>query len=107
MTAAATDDAINRVLHAEEAARESVATCRQEAKESVKRARIRASWILERADGRIGAIRERCERCVSAEVARIEAEGREALAAQGDEGQVNGLLDRVLAQVADEVTGAT
>lgn len=106
MTAQGVDEAINRVLQAEEEAREAVAACRQEAKDMVKRARVRAAWILERADGRTTAVRERCERCVSGQVARIESEARLALHAGTGDAALNGLLDQALERLADEVVGA-
>jgi hypothetical protein len=68
------EDAINRVLRAEQRAREKVAQCDSQAAALLAAARERALHVAERTDRRIVGLRMRCERQVAKQVAALGAE---------------------------------
>ena len=65
------EEAINRVLEAEQRARERVARCEAQAGEELDAARDQARRISARTDVRIGKLRTRCEQQVAGQVARL------------------------------------
>ena len=68
------EDAINRVLEAEQRARERVAQCESQAAALVAAMRERALRMGERTDQRIVSLRTRCEQWISGQVAALRAE---------------------------------
>lgn len=66
------EDAINRVLQAEQHAREKVAQCETQAATLVASARERALHIAERTDRRIVSLRTRCEQWLAGQVAVLQ-----------------------------------
>jgi hypothetical protein len=70
------DDAINRVLKAEQAAQEEIRRCRGQALAILREARTRARAVSARADRRIALVRRRCDAAAEQELATIELESR-------------------------------
>jgi len=95
------DDAMNRVLAAEEAAREAVAGCRREAEAIVARAETEARAISLRAERRIRAARGIADRGVERALAELGAsEPPEQPAAPAPQ-----RIEAVVAWLAGELTG--
>jgi type I site-specific restriction endonuclease len=67
------EEAINRVLEAEQRAREHIARCEAQAGEELDAVREQARRIGARTDARIGKLRTRCEQQVAEQVARFKA----------------------------------
>jgi hypothetical protein len=101
------DDAIVRVLHAEQSARDGVAQCGASAERERRQARARARAIAERAAERVARVHQRTETAMRTEIARLN-EQRAALrlpaAADPDE---PALVARALDRLAAELTGGS
>jgi hypothetical protein len=67
------EQAINRVLEAEQRAREHIAQCEVQASKELDAVREQARRIDARTDARIGKLRTRCEQQVAGQVARLKA----------------------------------
>jgi hypothetical protein len=67
------EQAINRVLEAEQQARERVAQCEVQAGKELDAVREQARRVDARTDARIGKLRTRCEQQVAAQVAQLKA----------------------------------
>jgi hypothetical protein len=67
------EQAINRVLEAEQQARERIAQCEVQASQELDAVREQARRVDARTDARIGKLRTRCEQQVAGQVARLKA----------------------------------
>jgi hypothetical protein len=74
------EEAINRVLEAEQRARERIAQCEVQAGQELDAVREQARRIDTRTDARIGGLRMRCEQQVAAQVAQLKASAAAARA---------------------------
>lgn len=101
----AADEAINRVLAAEQDALSAVAHAKQQATELIAEARLRARRIEVRADTRSSELRVRCRAWAAREVAARRAEAEQVLACpiEGDERQQK--LREAIARLVAELTG--
>lgn len=93
------DDAMNRVLGAEQAAREAVAACREEADAMVARAEAAASAISDRAGRRIRAAHRIADRGVERALAELQSSASAAEVPAPDAERIEGLV----AQLAREL----
>ncbi len=98
----AAEEAINRVLHAEQVARLAIAECEQVAQQGVAQARRDARAIEERADHRIAQLHARC-------ASQIERANRTASTPLPPTGSADGeraaLLESAIARLAARLTG--
>jgi hypothetical protein len=99
------DDAIARVLHAEQAARDAVAQCAADAERMRQDARARAHAIAERAAARVARVHRWTDDAIRTRVDRLNRE-RETLRQpiEPDPGEP-ARLARALDQLAAEITG--
>lgn len=99
------EDAINRVLEAEQRARDRVAQCETQAAALVATARERALRVAERTDRRIISLRTRCEQWIAGQVAalRIQADTVRRQPA-GDDDARRAALTRSAARLAARLT---
>lgn len=74
MKATTPDTAIERILEAEQEAREAVEACRRRADELVDQGLVGARRIADRADERIGLVHARADAGIERALARIEQE---------------------------------
>jgi hypothetical protein len=101
----AVEAAIKRVLDAEQAARESIATSRTEAAQVAERARAVARALAQRTHQRIRRLRAAFESHLEAEVGAIEAQAL-ALAADDEPGAADlERVERAVASLAAQLTG--
>ena len=103
---AVADAAIARVLAAEAAARDDVATAEREAEALRDDARRRARRIAERGERRTRDARRRHEAAVAREVARLEAESDAQGHAQPLTDADRARIERAVAAVAAMLTGS-
>jgi len=98
------EDAINRVLEAEQRARERVAECEKQAAALVAAARERVLQLGERTDRRIVSLRTRCEQWLGGQVAALRAQA-EAVRQQpvGDDARSTSLAEGI-ARLAARLT---
>jgi hypothetical protein len=95
------DDAMNRVLGAEQAAREGVAGCRDEAEAIVARAEADARAIARRAERRIRAAHGIADRGIARALAELGQAETSADATAPDPARI----DAIVARLARELTG--
>jgi len=98
-------DAMDRVLEAEHAARQSVAECERQTSEAVARAREQRGRVLERARARAAAVRARAEDALRT-LARGASEAHERAAAAmierlSDPARRAAALDRLVTRLID------
>ncbi len=101
----AADAAINRVLEAEQRAREAIARCREEAAQRVTEARLRARRIEERADRRVSKLRAACQQWTAAQAAKLLAEAEELRSCPAIDEVRRARLDEVIRRLAAKLTG--
>lgn len=99
------ENAINRVLEAEQKAREAIARCRSDAARHVTDARLRARRIEERADRRVSKLRAACQQWTGAQAARLLAEAEELRSCPAVDEVRRARLDDVIRRLAAELTG--
>ena len=99
------DSAINRVLEAEQKAREAIARSRAEAARCVTDARLRARRIDERADQRISKLRAACQRWAGAQAAKLLAEAEQLRSCPAVDEVRRARLDDAIRRLAAELTG--
>jgi vacuolar-type H+-ATPase subunit H len=98
------DEAIMRVLTAEQAARAEVERCKRTADQTLEDANRRAREIAERAARRAARVHRWTEAAIAARVAALEAQRAELLRSAGDEDD-GAALARAVERLADELTG--
>jgi hypothetical protein len=99
------EQAINRVLEAEQRARERIAQCEMQASSELDAVREQARSIDARTDTRIGKLRTRCEQQVATQVARLKSSA-EAVRAQPLTGDTRSLrLADAVRSLAARLTG--
>lgn len=98
------EDAINRVLEAEQHAREKVAQCETRAAALVAVARERALRIAERTDRRIVSLRTRCERWLAGQVAALRTQADTARRQPAGDDARRTLLTEGVARLAARLT---
>jgi vacuolar-type H+-ATPase subunit H len=100
------DQAIVRVLQAEQAAREAVAQCTAEAERIRQDARARARAIAERAAERVARVHDRTEAALRAEIERLNEQRaalRQPAPPDPDEpARLGRALDRLAAELAGD-----
>lgn len=100
------DEAIQRVLQAEQRVRERIAQCEREAARLLEAARERARRLEERTDARISALRTRCEQLAGERAAALRAQAqRIALApveAEIDAERLAAAIERLAARLTGE-----
>lgn len=101
----AADTAINRVLEAEQKARDAIARCRGEATQHVTDARLRARRIEERADRRVSKLRAACQQWTGAQAAKLLAEAEELRSCPAVDEVRRARLDDAIRRLAAELTG--
>lgn len=97
------DEAMNRVLRAEQDARAAVDACRAEAAAVVAAAEERAKRVVEAADRRIRAAHQLADRAVEQAVKSLLGPHPQGRAASPEGG--GGELDQAVAALADEIIG--
>ncbi len=101
----AVDEAIGRVLAAEDEARDAVDACRREARMLVAEARAGTRRILQRADRRISALHSHCLLSVGRSVRSLQAETASIPLAPSGETVQDERLDEVVRRLAADLTG--
>ncbi|MDH3309654.1 MAG: hypothetical protein OEM48_00985 [Gammaproteobacteria bacterium] len=99
------DEAINRVLAAEQEALKGVAHAEQQAVELIAKARLHARHIEERADARSSKLRVRCRTWVAREVAARRSKAEQVLACPVEADDRQQKLRVAIARLAVELTG--
>jgi vacuolar-type H+-ATPase subunit H len=99
------DTAINRVLEAEQKAREAIAHTRSEAARHVTDARLRARRIDERADARVSKLRAACQQWTGGQSAKLLAEAEELRSCPAVDEVRRARLDDAIRRLAAELTG--
>jgi vacuolar-type H+-ATPase subunit H len=97
------DDAINRVLQAEQTAQADITECRRQALAILREARVRSRAVTERADRRISHIHRLCDAALERELARLAAEARSLAAPPRLTPELAARLDRALGQLVTEI----
>jgi vacuolar-type H+-ATPase subunit H len=101
----AADAPINRVLEAEQRAREAIARCREEATQRVTDARLRARRIEERADRRVSRLRAACQEWTAAQAAKLRGEAEELRSCPAIDEVRRARLEDAIRRLAAELTG--
>jgi hypothetical protein len=99
------DEAIVRVLHAEQSARDAVALCAADAERVRQAARARARAIAERAAERVARVHTWTEAALQAEVARMNRERAALQRPAPPDPEEPARLARALDRVAAELAG--
>ena len=100
----AVDEAITRVLKAEQAARAEVERCKAEADQTLDDARRRARQIAERAARRSARVHHWTDAAIATRIAVLEAQ-RTALQRASLDADDDGALARSVQRLADELAG--
>jgi vacuolar-type H+-ATPase subunit H len=99
------DSAINRVLEAEQQAREAIARCRSAAAQHTTEARLRARRIEERADARASKVRAACQQWSAQRVAQLRAQVEELRTCAPVDEARRARLEAAIERLAAELTG--
>ena len=99
-----TGHAMNIVLEAESAAKQSVEKCAAEAEELLQQARQAAKKIAERADNRITRIHQRCSRVVTDQVSQLQRDQQQKAKAAHSYKVDTETVDVVVEQIAELLT---
>jgi hypothetical protein len=99
------DDAIVRVLYAEQSAREAVAQCAADAERLRQDARARARAIAERAAERVARVHQWTESALRVEIARLNEQRAALQLPAPDDPDEPARVARALDRLAAELTG--
>ncbi len=100
------EEAINRVLAAEQRAREDIARCEAQAREIVEAARAQARRIEERNDVRVIKLRAACQQWIAARTGELQRTAEEVRARPAGEDERHGRLAAAAERLAALLTGS-
>lgn len=100
------DEAIVRVLQAEQSARDAVAQCARDAEGVRQAARVRARAIAERAAERVARVHQWTEARLAAAIGRLEAERAALHRPATPDPDEPARVDQALERLAAELTGS-
>jgi hypothetical protein len=98
--------AIDRVLEAERAARQSIADAHASAQARLAESRVEALLIAERAEGRLAAARRSIDSRIAAREAQVDAQVRALRADAPPPSTQTARIDRAVGTVVAAITGA-